>query len=168
MFCSKCGAELPDSAVFCKSCGNKIAVMDSMRTSFSNAGYSHSEGNYNENDQESDFHLKRLQLAQIVALASTAIFILSFAVSNVLGAESLGGIVFCIGLVLAIVSYVMGGIMVSLRMGLNIMKWGLIILPFPSAILSLFLSVPLAILVSIFIPIIPVRKAYLEYINGNV
>ncbi|MBR4342923.1 MAG: hypothetical protein IKP88_09515 [Lachnospiraceae bacterium] len=61
-----------------------------------------------------------------------------------------------------VVAYCFGGLLTALKMALGIAKWG-ILAGFPTCIALVPFTAILAILALIFLPIIPVRKAYIEH-----
>ena len=104
--------------------------------------------------------MERLQKAQYIALGASAFSV----IGGLLGMCGLnfGFILMGIGFITGIVSYVFGGFGTAVRMAGVIAKWGWIIVPFPYDILTFFLSFIGSIFVFIYLPIIPVRKAYKE------
>ena len=105
--------------------------------------------------------MKRIKIAQYIALAATCLTVLGFILSGTTGGQfalSMMGY----GVMIGIVSYFFGGFKTALRMAGKIAKWGWLILPFPYDIITGMVSFFISILVFIGLPIIPIRKAYKE------
>ena len=104
--------------------------------------------------------MNRLKTAQYIALGATLCTIIGVfgLVNNNTFLASLMGF----GAVAGIVSYFFGGFGNAVRMAGKIAKFGWFILPFPIDIISLLFTFILSIYVFLFLPIIPVRKAYKE------
>lgn len=105
--------------------------------------------------------MNRLKIAQYIAGAAS--------VSNILGIyltfmeiSSVGGVFLEIGILAGIVSYFFGGFRQACSIALKIAKWGWVAVPFPYDLTTFVLSFFISIYVFIFIPFIPVRKAYKE------
>ena len=104
--------------------------------------------------------MNRLKIAQYIALGATVVSI----IGGILTANNIGfgGILLGIGFLTGIASYIFGGLLTAIKMAVGIAKWGWIIVPFPYDIMTFFMSFIFAIFAFVFLPIIPVRKAYKE------
>jgi hypothetical protein len=104
--------------------------------------------------------MNRLKIAQYIAMAATVMSVAGF----ILESKDIGGGDYLIGLglITGLVSYLFGGLFKMLGMAIGIAKWGLIAFPFPHNLMSFPVAFMLAVVAFIFLPIIPVRKAYLE------
>jgi len=105
--------------------------------------------------------MNRLQIAQHIALGATALSVIGGLVGGMSGSD-FGMILMCIGFVAGLVSYIFGGLGTAIKMAGGIAKWGWIVVPFPYDIMTFIMSFVSAIFAFIFLPIIPVRKAYKE------
>ena len=105
--------------------------------------------------------MNRLKIAQYIALGATALSVIGGLLGGLSGSE-FGAVLMCIGFVAGLVSYIFGGLGTAIKMAGGIAKWGWIIVPFPYDILTFIFSFIFAILTFVFLPIIPVRKAYKE------
>ncbi len=105
--------------------------------------------------------MNRLKIAQYIALGATAFSVIGVVLIGMFGSD-VGAYLMAIGFIAGIVSYVFGGLGTAIKMAGGIAKWGWLVVPFPYDIMTFFLSFFTAIYVFIFIPIIPVRKAYKE------
>lgn len=105
--------------------------------------------------------MNRLKIAQYIALGATAFSVIGGILGGMSGSD-FGAILMVIGFVAGLVSYIFGGLGTAIRMAGGIAKWGWIIVPFPYDILTFILSFIFAIFAFVFLPIIPVRKAYKE------
>lgn len=104
--------------------------------------------------------MNRLKIAQYIALGATALSV----IGGILSANNaeFGGTLLGIGFLAGLVSYIFGGLGTAIRMAGGIAKWGWLIVPFPYDIMTFFMSFFFAIFAFVFLPIIPVRKAYKE------
>ena len=104
--------------------------------------------------------MNRLKIAQYIALGATILSV----VGGILSANNVGfgGNLVGIGFLAGLVSYIFGGLGTAIKMAGGIAKWGWIIVPFPYDIITFFMSFIFAIFAFVFLPIIPVRKAYKE------
>lgn len=105
--------------------------------------------------------MKRIEIAQYIALGATCLTVLGFVLSGIFGGRipmSMMGY----GVMAGIVSYFFGGFGTAVRMAGKIAKWGWLIVPFPYDIITGMVSFFISIMVFIGLPIIPIRKAYKE------
>ena len=102
--------------------------------------------------------MNRLKIAQYIALGATVLSV----VRGILSANNVGfgGALLGIGFLAGLVSYIFGGFGTAIRMACGIAKWGWIAVPFPFDIATFGISFIFAIYAFMFLPIIPVRKAY--------
>lgn len=105
--------------------------------------------------------MNRFKIAQYIALGATAFSVLGFYLYGVKGINEailLLGLGFFVGLV----AYLFGGLGKAISMAGKIAFWGWLTFPFPANILAFILTFIFSVLVFLFLPIIPVRKAYKE------
>lgn len=105
--------------------------------------------------------MKRLQIAQYIALGATASSILG-AVFGGMSGNDFGLILMLIGFFAGFVAYFFGGLLTAIKMAGKIAKWGWIVIPFPFDIATFIMAFLFAVLAFFFLPIIPIRKAYKE------
>lgn len=105
--------------------------------------------------------MNRLKIAQYIALGATALSVIGGLLGGMSGSE-IGTVLMGLGFVTGLVSYIFGGLGTAIRMAGGIAKWGWIIVPFPYDIMTFVCSFIFAIFAFVFLPIIPVRKAYKE------
>lgn len=105
--------------------------------------------------------MNRLKIAQYIALGATAFSVIGGLVGGLSG-SLFGETLMIIGLVAGLTSYIFGGLLTAIRMAGRIAKWGWIVVPFPFDILTFIIAFIYAIIAFVFLPIIPVRKAYKE------
>ena len=105
--------------------------------------------------------MNRLKIAQYIALGATALSVIGGFLGGLSGA-GFGETLMYIGFMVGLVSYIFGGLGTAIKMAGGIAKWGWIVVPFPYDIMTFILSFFFAIIVFVFLPIIPVRKAYKE------
>lgn len=105
--------------------------------------------------------MNRLKIAQYIALGATAFSVIGGILGG-LSESEFGTILMGIGFIAGLVSYVFGGLGTAIKMAGGIAKWGWIVVPFPYDIMTFILSFIFAILAFVFLPILPVRKAYKE------
>lgn len=103
--------------------------------------------------------------AQRIALAATPLSVIGFI--KIMG--STGGempviwpLMLVLGLALTCTAYLLGGFLTAVKYALRIAKWGWLVIPFPFDLVTGFVAFFVGILVFLLVPIIPVRKAYLE------
>ncbi len=105
--------------------------------------------------------MKRLKIAQYIALGGMACELIGLIV-NKLGAESIGGNILAIGIYIGMVSYIFGGFFTAIKMAAKIAVWGWRVVAFPFDLMTFGFAFIFAIMAFLFLPIIPVRKAYKE------
>ena len=103
--------------------------------------------------------MNRLKVAQYIALGATVVSVVGGLLGGLSGSD-LGAMLMFIGVVAGLVSYILAGIGTAIRMAWGIAIWGWFIVPFPFDIMTLIVSFIYAIFAFLFLPIIPVRKAY--------
>ncbi|MDD6632056.1 MAG: hypothetical protein PUE83_04195 [Lachnobacterium sp.] len=103
--------------------------------------------------------MDRLKIAQYIALVATLFSIVGIIAGGFDG-SNIGGIFIGIGMIVGLVSYLFGGFLTAIKMSLKIAKFGWVIVPFPFDLITLFVSFVFAIIAFVFIPIIPIRRAY--------
>ncbi len=102
----------------------------------------------------------RYTIATIISLVSTVLSVIGW--KQVFSGGN-GGAFIGIGIVLAIVSYCFAGLGHAIRMGVGIAKVGLYTVFFPANIFVFLILIPIAIIATLFVPIIPVRRAARDY-----
>ena len=105
--------------------------------------------------------MNRLQIAQYIALGATAFSVVGFMLNSMAGLE-FGAVLMFIGFMGGLVSYIFGGLLTAIRMAGGIAKWGWFVVPFPYDLMTFFLALFCALIAFVFLPIIPIRKAYKE------
>jgi hypothetical protein len=104
--------------------------------------------------------MNRLRIAQYIAAAATIMSVTGFILNH--RNIELGEILILLGLLTGLASYLFGGLFKMIGMALEITKVGLLAVPFPYNLVTCPAVFLLAVLAFLFVPIIPVRKAYLE------
>ena len=104
--------------------------------------------------------MKRLQIAQIIALVATVASVIGWILYS--KHIAFGAILLAIGCILGLASYLFGGFLNAVKMSWSIAKWGWVIAPFPMNLVVGGVTFFFALMAFAFIPIIPVRKTYLE------
>lgn len=110
--------------------------------------------------------MKRLKIAQFIALGATILSVIGAAIGG-FGTSDFGMTLLVIGFFAGIVSYCFGGLFKALSMAMKIAKWGWIAIPFPFGFFIFPVTFFVAIVALVFLPIIPVRKAYKESMIKN-
>ena len=103
--------------------------------------------------------MNRLQIAQYIALGATAFSLIGLCCGGLEG-KTLGVALMGIGFFAGLVSYIFGGLGTALRMAWSIASWGWVLVPFPYRLMAVVFTMIFAVFAFIFVPIIPVRKAY--------
>lgn len=88
--------------------------------------------------------MKRLEIAQYIALGATCMTVLGFVIN--LATQSRWSMTMCgYGVMIGLISYFFGGIKTAVKMAGKIAKWGWIILPFPydivTGLVAFFISI---------------------------
>lgn len=105
--------------------------------------------------------MKRLQIAQCIALVATALSVIGLLMLFKFDIE-FGKYIATAGVFAGLVSYVFGGFFTAIRMALGIATWGLSLIPLPWNIIAFMAAGLYSLIAFVFLPIIPVRKAYKE------
>lgn len=105
--------------------------------------------------------MERLKIAQYIAGGATLVTMLGLCLLLV-WEINFGSTLMAVGVFAGIVSYCFGGFGKAISMSANIAKWGWIIVPFPIDLVTFVFAFFIAIFAFLFLPIIPVRKAYKE------
>lgn len=103
--------------------------------------------------------MKRLKIAQFIALGATLCTVLGVVLGGLNGSQ-IGSTIMYLGMLVGMISYFFGGFGTAMKMSAGIAKWGWFLAPFPIDIVTFIFAFILAIVVFFFLPIIPVRKAY--------
>ncbi len=104
--------------------------------------------------------MTKLVKAKKIAAVSTILSVLGIFVSEYV--EVLGVILVLAGIITAIVAYSYGGFANVLAAAGVLAKLGWIVMPFPYDIVTGMMSFFMTIFICLFIPIIPISKAYKE------
>lgn len=105
--------------------------------------------------------MNRLIIAQYIALGATALSVIGFCLRSMAGVD-FGIAIMGVGFIVGLVSYIFGGLGTAIKMAGGIAKWGWIVVPFPYDIMTFIFAFMFAVITFVFLPIIPVRKAYKE------
>lgn len=108
--------------------------------------------------------MNRFKIAQYIALGATVFSVIGFLVAVTIN-SNVGSSIMCIGFLAGLVSYIFGGLLTAIKMAGSIAKWGWIVVPFPYDLMTFPMAFVFAIITFIFLPIIPVRKAYKQNEN---
>lgn len=108
--------------------------------------------------------MKRWQIAQIIAATATVLSVAGLALNELAGIE-FGNTIMGIGVLLGLMSYLFGGLGTAISMAFEIAKVGLFIGPAPVNFFIFCVTGVLALMALVFVPIIPVRRAYNKYMG---
>ena len=103
--------------------------------------------------------MNRLKIAQYIATGATVFSVIGALLGGISGNEFGEGLMM-IGFMVGLVSYLFGGLGTAIKMAGGIAKWGWFVVPFPYDLVTVLCAFIFAIFVLLFLPIIPVRKAY--------
>ena len=107
----------------------------------------------------------RYVYAQCIALVATPLSVLGFVkIMGSTGGEisTIWPLLFALGLTLTCAAYLLGGLLTAIKYSLQVAKWGWLVVPFPYDIATGIIAFFLGLLMFLLVPIIPIRKAYLE------
>ncbi len=105
--------------------------------------------------------MNRFKIALIIAGVATVLEIIGLLINHFFeGAHGEGAI--GVGILLGLVSYLFAGLLTALKMAKNIGIFGFIFAPFPVNIFIGLLTIVFALYALLFLPIIPIFKAYRE------
>lgn len=104
--------------------------------------------------------MKRLQIAQYIAIGASVISVIGGLLAH--NSIDFGYYVLFAGMFAGFASYLFGGLLTALKMAGRIAKWGFIIAPIPYSLVTGVTSFLVAAMVLVWLPIIPIRKAYKE------
>ena len=112
----------------------------------------------------------RYTYAQYVAIIASVLNVLGLLLAYKVGQNSeflsnMGLLMWGFGMLLSLVSYCLGGLWTAIKAALGIAKWGWLVVPFPYDIATGAAAFMFALIVLIFVPIIPVRKAMKEHME---
>ena len=105
--------------------------------------------------------MEKLKIAQYIALGATALSVIGFILGGMVGLGFGFGLM-GLGCIVGIVAYVFGGFGTAVRIAASIAKWGWLVVPFPADIATFAIAFVVSVYVFLFLPIIPIRKAYNE------
>lgn len=100
--------------------------------------------------------------AQLIALIATGLHIISGILIYGIGGElagNIGGVILLAGLICTFISYCFGGLGSAIKIAFKIGVAGWIVVPVPLDIFTGICTFLLALLLFLFVPIIPVRKS---------
>lgn len=106
--------------------------------------------------------MDRLKIAQYIAIVASIISVIGWGM-NFMGAN--GGVASTfigLGLIVAIVAYVFGGLLTALKTVWDIGKYGFLVGGVPFCLVCGVATTVIAFMVMFILPIIPIRKAYLQ------
>lgn len=113
----------------------------------------------NTEEKKGRFIMKRLKIAQYIAIAATIMSVISWMVGT---HTEMGMVLMLFGTLGALVSYLLGGFRTAAEMASKAAGWDWDIFPFPLDF-AMFIGVFILIIgVLVFLPIIPIRRAYKE------
>lgn len=110
-------------------------------------------------EKKGRFIMGRLKIAQYIAVGATALSVIAAIVGT---NTEVGNALMVFGVLGALVSYLFGGFGTAVKIASKIAKWGWFVVPFPLDIITFIVAFIVTIYVFLFLPIIPVRKAYKE------
>lgn len=105
--------------------------------------------------------MNRLKIARNIASVDLLILIVGIMLDTAMKL-GIASTVLVICMFIGIVAYIFGGIKTAVKMSVKIMKWGWVVIPFPFDLITLPLTFALAILLFLFVPYVPINKAYKE------
>ena len=105
-------------------------------------------------------YFMRYKIALVISLVSTVLSVIGWKLT-LSGGD--GGTLIGIGIATAIVAYCFAGLGQAVRMGVGIAKVGLITVFFPANIFVFLMLIPVTIVATLFVPVIPVLRAYRQY-----
>lgn len=106
--------------------------------------------------------MNRFKIAQYIATGATALSVVGFYLAVIKG-QDMAIALMLLGFVGGIVSYVFGGLGKAFSIAGKIAFWGWVVVPFPADLFTFALSFIASLIIFIMLPIIPVRKAYVEH-----
>lgn len=106
-------------------------------------------------------YINRYNIAMALAIIGTILSAIGW-VGLINSSESAAAFI-TFGILIAMLSYIFGGLLTAIRMALSIAKWGIIFDRFPFNLLNVLAAFVLAILVFLSFPVIPVMKARKQY-----
>ena len=113
----------------------------------------------NTEEKKGRFIMKRLKIAQYIAVGATALSVIAAIVGT---NTEVGNALMVFGVLGALVSYLLGGFRTAAEMASKAAGWAWDIFPFPLDF-AMFIGVFILIIgVLVFLPIIPIRRAYKE------
>lgn len=104
--------------------------------------------------------MNKLRTAMYIATGATILSVVGYLIR--MASPEVGLAISNIGMLVGIVSYFYGGFKQACQAALKIAKFGWYIVAFPMDIVTFFLSFFLGIVIFLYLPIIPVYKAYKE------
>ena len=110
-------------------------------------------------EKKGRFIMGRLKIAQYIAVGATALSVIAAIVGT---NTEVGNALMVFGVLGALVSYLLGGFRTAAEMASKAAGWAWDIFPFPLDF-AMFIGVFILIIgVLVFLPIIPIRRAYKE------
>lgn len=105
--------------------------------------------------------MSRYEIGYKIALAGLGITVICFFLASTFHARFFSDVA-AIGILMGFSSYFFGSFKYALKMAAGIAKWGWLIMPFPIDLFTFTVAFLYAMILFIFFPIIPARKAYKE------
>lgn len=110
--------------------------------------------------------MNRYEIGYKAALIGLGITIVCFLLAGIFHARFFSDVA-AIGILLGLSSYLFGAFKYAIKMAAGIAKWGWLIMPFPIDLFTFTVAFIYAMILFIFFPIIPARKAYKENCFGD-
>jgi hypothetical protein len=107
--------------------------------------------------------MDKFKTAQLIAVVASVLSVIGWGFGDQLGSAQ--DYILMLAIILSVVSYFFAGFVQAIKMSGKIAKWGWFVVPFPIDLVTGLLAFVFAILAFLFVPIIPVRKAYKESIS---
>ncbi len=104
--------------------------------------------------------MNRFKIALIIAGVATVLDVVGLIINQLFAGR--GEAVLAIGVVIGLISYLFAGLFTALRMAKKIGGLGFIFAPFPVSIITGLMTIALAFIALLFIPILPIFRAYRE------
>lgn len=152
-YCKHCGELIDEDCVVCPKCGKQV---EAFKSDLDQQGY----------DAGADIGMneQKKKTALILSGIATALVVIGFVLAGNkgIGISSFGMFMIMAAIPLAIASYVFAGLLTMLKWAKNLAFVGWLIIPFPWDLVSGACTFILAVMLFLFIPILPVWKACSE------
>lgn len=149
-YCKHCGELIDEDCVVCPKCGKQVEIFERKVA----------QSNYAEGVNAGISEHKK-KTALILSGAATALVVVGVMLSNnrSIGVSSFGMFMIMVAIPLAIASYVFAGLGTMLNWCKNLAFVGWLVVPFPWDIVSGICTFLMAVLLFLFVPILPVLRA---------